>query len=163
MKSENIGHKNLINLPTSPVVCCHFTLENLKSLFSTTLQIRTSDYLPNVRIKRTVAVTEQLNCLLTVAYCFRLYMLAFENYSIIYGQFLQANKRDISANRLLRRHSTFSKFVMVSVAVSTNVILPSLEQKSTVSTIKTCCWYRSCYQRSAALLETCLSSSKTMH
>ena len=49
-------------------------------------------------------------------------MLAFENYSIIYGQFLQANKRDISANRLLRRHSTFSKFVMVSVAVSTNVI-----------------------------------------
>jgi len=38
----------------------------------------------------------------------------------------------------------------------------SLEQHSTGSITETCCWCRSCYQRSAALLETCLSSSKTM-
>jgi len=38
----------------------------------------------------------------------------------------------------------------------------SLEQKSTGSIIETCCWCRGCYQRSAALLETCLSSRKTM-
>jgi len=49
-------------------------------------------------------------------------------------------------------------------SVPTSFLL-SLEQKSTGSTttIKTYCWWRSCYQRSAALLETCLSSSKTMH
>jgi len=38
----------------------------------------------------------------------------------------------------------------------------SLEQNSTGSITETCCWRRSCYQRSAALLETCLSSSKIM-
>jgi len=38
----------------------------------------------------------------------------------------------------------------------------SLEQKSTGSITETCCWRRSCYQRSAASLETRLSSSKTM-
>jgi len=38
----------------------------------------------------------------------------------------------------------------------------SLEQKSMGSITKTCCSCRRCYQRSTALLETCLSSSKTM-
>ena len=33
---------------------------------------------------------------------------------------------------------------------------------NTGSITETCCWCRSCYQQSAALLETCLSSSKTM-
>jgi len=37
-----------------------------------------------------------------------------------------------------------------------------MEQNSTGSITETCCWRRSCYQRSAALLKTCLSSSKTM-
>ena len=40
--------------------------------------------------------------------------------------------------------------------------LLSLEQKSTDSTTETCCWCRNCYQQSAALLETWLSSIKTM-
>jgi len=38
----------------------------------------------------------------------------------------------------------------------------SKKQKPTDSIIEMCCWHRSCYQWSAALLETFLSSRKTM-
>ena len=41
--------------------------------------------------------------------------------------------------------------------------LLNIKLKSTGSIIETCCWCRNCCQRSAALLETCLSSSKTVH
>jgi len=46
---------SLLHLPTSPVYCSHFTLENPKSHFSTViLFIHTSDYLRYLRRKQTV-------------------------------------------------------------------------------------------------------------
>ena len=64
-------------------------------------------------------------------------------------------------------HPTFSKSVR-SLQQYQNSIIPSwfslnLALKSTDSITKNCCWYRNCWQWSTALLETCLSSSKTVH
>ena len=69
---EKICDQKVLDLPTSPVSCSHFTLENpKKSRFSTILFIRTSDYLHYLKIKRTVTITVNLpttpeNCNCTV-------------------------------------------------------------------------------------------------
>ena len=42
---EKIWHQQLVQLPTSPVYCSHFTLGNPKKSFTTVLFIHTSDYL----------------------------------------------------------------------------------------------------------------------
>ena len=55
------SRKNLIStalhMPTSPVYCSHFTLENPKKSFSTVLFIHTSNYLRYLKTKQTVMPT----------------------------------------------------------------------------------------------------------
>ena len=80
---------------------------------------------------------------------------------------LATKKRDISANNVYCARvprSASPLWCLLQYPNSAVQILSSLslEQKSTGSITETCCWCRSCYQRSAALQETCLSSSKTM-
>jgi len=77
-------------------------------------------------------------------------------------------KRDISAIRILRMHHILSSFQQVrsSLLWYQNYVTPTsfplnLALKSTGNIIEKCCWCRNCCsQWSAALLETCLSSSK---
>ena len=81
-------NQQLTYLPTTPVICSHFTLGNPKSYFSTILFIHTSDYLHYLRIKRTVAdgkTSIYLNILAKYerhlfTYC---YKFLFHNNSII--------------------------------------------------------------------------------
>jgi len=54
LNPEKIWHQRLVQFPTSPVYCSHFTLGNpKKSHFSRVLFIHTSDYLRYLRRKQT--------------------------------------------------------------------------------------------------------------
>ena len=76
-------------------------------------------------------------------------------------------KRDISASRLLRTRPTFSKSVMVSVAVSklscTNLIFIEPGAKVNGKYYRDMLLMQQLLPRCAALLDTCSSSSKTTH
>ena len=60
--------------------------------------------------------------------------------------------------------SASSKWSLLLYRISTvpTLLWLNLRRKSTGNITRSCCWCRNCCQWSAALLETCLSSGKTM-
>ena len=162
MESEKIPHQKVTHLFTSSVKCSHCILKNSKSHFSAV------NHLENLHLQLN-KFSEHEKFYVYFFHCWEIVYCGRPKNSqndLMYAP-VATKHRSISVSHLQRMHPTFSKSVR-SLLWCQNLVIPTLFSvmlvlKSTGSITEKCYWCRNCYQRSAALLEMCLSSSKTMH
>jgi len=132
---EKIGYRQLINLATSPVSCSHFTLGESKKW----------------------TVTGTVNLLTTSEKCHHGSPMKLQNDRDTHRW--QPGNQEAQHQGQPFQQVRYGVGRGILKMVCTNLIFV----QPGASTIETSCWCRSCYQWSAASLETCLSSSKTAH